>query len=98
MGVPPNHPNFSGIFSINQPFWVPPFMETPISLCLPVISHFLESSFHSRTVSGIHTLLLADAQQHLGGSVDEAWTVDGTKMVGDHGILTILTIGFHGIS
>ena len=29
-GTPSHHPNFNGIFYCNQPFWVPPFMETPI--------------------------------------------------------------------
>ena len=31
IGVPPNHPLVDGMFhEINQHFWIPPFMETPI--------------------------------------------------------------------
>ena len=42
MGVPPNHPNFTGIFhELNHPFWVPRFMETPDCLGIfPGYSHF----------------------------------------------------------
>ena len=39
MGVHPNHPFIGGCSIINDPFWDPPFMETPIEISVVPEKH-----------------------------------------------------------
>ena len=49
MGVPPNHPNFHGIFPLQtNHFGVPPYMETPLYLSKDVAGSSPHMHLHSR--------------------------------------------------